>query len=348
MTVPLLQVADHHCREIVGRDDDGLALSCGAPRVAGAYCVMHARRNYVVGAARFGFAPTIEPAVAAASLPARGRETDLAAQRRRLPMMSVSSDRPDDAYGRRPARPKADSERISAPAMPPARALDDDPGIGSTWPDDTALVAACAAACRIDVARLLTAAGCPAAFRARTAAAALLVRRNGRSVNAAAARLGVVPGAIRAAVGCVDPLLQRLMIPLVADVDTVAAIVTGELALRDDMRVIATVRAQSVIVAVARAARLPVEEMLSQRRMRRLVVPRQIAMALCCALTRLSLPAIGRRFGDRDHTTVMHARRKYASLVHGLDPGAAIDLDALARDLVAAARRMAELGGPPS
>ena len=48
-------------------------------------------------------------------------------------------------------------------------------------------------------------------------------------------------------------------------------------------------------------------EMLSQRRSRPLARPRQIAMYLTKKLTTRSLPEIGRRFANRDHTTVIHA-----------------------------------------
>ncbi len=48
-------------------------------------------------------------------------------------------------------------------------------------------------------------------------------------------------------------------------------------------------------------------EMVSRRRARRVARPRQIAMTLAYELTPHSLPEIGRQFGDRDHTTVMHA-----------------------------------------
>ena len=47
--------------------------------------------------------------------------------------------------------------------------------------------------------------------------------------------------------------------------------------------------------------------MLSQRRSRPLARPRQIAMYLSKQLTTRSLPEIGRRFANRDHTTVIHA-----------------------------------------
>ena len=49
------------------------------------------------------------------------------------------------------------------------------------------------------------------------------------------------------------------------------------------------------------------DEMLSQRRSRPLARPRQIAMYLAKKLTTRSLPEIGRKFANRDHTTVIHA-----------------------------------------
>jgi chromosomal replication initiator protein len=52
---------------------------------------------------------------------------------------------------------------------------------------------------------------------------------------------------------------------------------------------------------------IPLVEMLSQRRSRPLARPRQIAMYLAKKLTTRSLPEIGRRFANRDHTTVIHA-----------------------------------------
>lgn len=50
-------------------------------------------------------------------------------------------------------------------------------------------------------------------------------------------------------------------------------------------------------------------EMSSHRRARCVARPRQVAMYLARELTQLSLPAIGQRFGNRDHTTVLHACR---------------------------------------
>lgn len=62
---------------------------------------------------------------------------------------------------------------------------------------------------------------------------------------------------------------------------------------------------------------VPVIDMVSQRRTASVVRPRQIAMYLSRLLTLRSLPEIGRRFGGRDHTTVMHGVRKIEYLITG-------------------------------
>lgn len=66
---------------------------------------------------------------------------------------------------------------------------------------------------------------------------------------------------------------------------------------------------------VAEYYNLRLAEMLSQRRSRVIARPRQVAMYLSKQLTSRSLPEIGRKFGGRDHTTVMHAVRKIEDLV---------------------------------
>lgn len=55
-------------------------------------------------------------------------------------------------------------------------------------------------------------------------------------------------------------------------------------------------------------------ELLSSNRSRSIARPRQIAMALAKELTKHSLPEIGKAFGGRDHTTVLHATRRIKSL----------------------------------
>ncbi|MEI6373603.1 MAG: chromosomal replication initiator protein DnaA [Actinomycetes bacterium] len=58
-----------------------------------------------------------------------------------------------------------------------------------------------------------------------------------------------------------------------------------------------------------------IDDLCGSSRSRVLVTARQIAMYLCRELTDLSLPKIGQQFGNRDHTTVMHADRKIRQLM---------------------------------
>src|SRR5690348_372265 len=71
---------------------------------------------------------------------------------------------------------------------------------------------------------------------------------------------------------------------------------------------------QNIQKTVADYYQLRLSDLLSQRRMRSLARPRQIAMALAKELTEHSLPEIGEAFGGKDHTTVMHACKKIRSL----------------------------------
>ena len=83
---------------------------------------------------------------------------------------------------------------------------------------------------------------------------------------------------------------------------------------------------------VAEHFNIRVADMHSARRARAVARPRQVAMYLSKQLTARSLPEIGRRFGGRDHTTVMHAVRKIEELI-ALDSGFAEDVELLRRML---------------
>jgi chromosomal replication initiator protein len=67
---------------------------------------------------------------------------------------------------------------------------------------------------------------------------------------------------------------------------------------------------ERIQTAISSALSLPVSDLNSSKRSRQVVYARQLAMYLCRELTPLSLPAIGQRFGGRDHTTVLHAHRQ--------------------------------------
>ncbi|HRK96069.1 MAG TPA: chromosomal replication initiator protein DnaA, partial [Rhodospirillales bacterium] len=83
---------------------------------------------------------------------------------------------------------------------------------------------------------------------------------------------------------------------------------------------------------VAEHFNIRVSDMHSARRARSIARPRQVAMYLAKQLTTRSLPEIGRKFGGRDHTTVMHAVRKVEELCTQ-DAGFAEDLELLRRML---------------
>jgi len=71
---------------------------------------------------------------------------------------------------------------------------------------------------------------------------------------------------------------------------------------------------ENIQKTVAEYYKLRVSDMHSKKRNRNVARPRQLAMALAKELTQMSLPDIGDAFGNRDHTTVLHACRTIASL----------------------------------
>jgi chromosomal replication initiator protein len=75
------------------------------------------------------------------------------------------------------------------------------------------------------------------------------------------------------------------------------------------------VKIEDIQRVVARQYNVSRSDLLSSRRTANVVRPRQVAMYLAKTLTLRSLPEIGRRFGGRDHTTVLHAVRKIEALV---------------------------------
>ena len=76
-----------------------------------------------------------------------------------------------------------------------------------------------------------------------------------------------------------------------------------------------SVTVETIQNLVASHFSLTIEELLSPRRSRSLARPRQMAMYLAKQLTTNSLPDIGRKFSNRDHTTVIHAVKKIDELI---------------------------------
>ncbi len=88
------------------------------------------------------------------------------------------------------------------------------------------------------------------------------------------------------------------------------------------------IKIEDILRIISRHFGVSKHDLLSQRRHRSVVWPRQIGMYLAKQLTARSLPEIGRRFGNRDHTTVLHAIRKIEGEITG-NPRLRDELDEL-------------------
>jgi len=108
---------------------------------------------------------------------------------------------------------------------------------------------------------------------------------------------------------------------------------TAETAIRDLIRTheLKRVKIEDIQKLVASHYSVSRADILSSRRTAAVVKPRQVAMFLAKMLTPRSLPEIGRRFGGRDHTTVLHAVRKIEAL---------IQIDAILREELELLKRM--------
>ncbi|HEX5233153.1 MAG TPA: chromosomal replication initiator protein DnaA [Bradyrhizobium sp.] len=92
------------------------------------------------------------------------------------------------------------------------------------------------------------------------------------------------------------------------------------------------IKIEDIQRVVARQYNVSRSDLLSSRRTANVVRPRQVAMYLAKTLTLRSLPEIGRRFGGRDHTTVLHAVRKIEALV-ARDVALSEEVESLKRQL---------------
>ncbi|MCL2713072.1 MAG: chromosomal replication initiator protein DnaA [Alphaproteobacteria bacterium] len=92
------------------------------------------------------------------------------------------------------------------------------------------------------------------------------------------------------------------------------------------------IKIEDIQRVVARQYSVSRSDLLSSRRTANVVRPRQVAMYLAKTLTLRSLPEIGRRFGGRDHTTVLHAVRKIEALV-SKDTALSEEVESLKRQL---------------
>ena len=93
------------------------------------------------------------------------------------------------------------------------------------------------------------------------------------------------------------------------------------------------VSVENIQQKVASYFKISTNEMLSPRRSRYLVRPRQIAMFLTKKYTTKSLPDIGRNFSNRDHTTVIHAVKTIEKLMN-INPEIRQDIDLIKKQIL--------------
>jgi chromosomal replication initiator protein len=116
---------------------------------------------------------------------------------------------------------------------------------------------------------------------------------------------------------------------------SIITVETAEAAIRDLVRTREPkrVKIEDIQKLVASRYNVSRSDILSERRTATVVKPRQIAMYLSKVLTLRSLPEIGRRFGGRDHTTVLHAVRKIEKAI-GEDRSLSEEVELLKRMLL--------------
>ena len=137
------------------------------------------------------------------------------------------------------------------------------------------------------------------------------------------------PGSMRELEGAVNTLAAAAGSRLSAvTVDEAAALLGAALRGGPERRI----TVDEIQKTVADHFNLKQADLLSERRTRSVARPRQIAMYLCKQNTTRSYPDIGRRFGGRDHTTVLHGVRKIEELMPK-DDQIARDVEALTRKL---------------
>lgn len=171
------------------------------------------------------------------------------------------------------------------------------------------IVAAVGVATEVPVNEIISGPPLPENISARKLAMALCVRLPRIDVTRVVDRFEVSEEAVRDALSLLDPILREYAItaktPLHLSIPLIAKIWSGKV---EEARRVPTIR--EIQSAVCQVWRITHNDLISSCRQDTLVEPRHIAMALCRRLTPKSLPEIGRHFGHRDHTTVLHAVKK--------------------------------------
>lgn len=154
----------------------------------------------------------------------------------------------------------------------------------------------------------------PDTISARRLAIGLCVRRPRFSISDVAEHFEVSEDSVQDALTALDPILRAHVITSKTPLELTLPIIVKEWRQKAEL----TRRRPSiheVQCAICLAFDVTLEDMLSSRRHLKILMPRLAAMALSKKLTTLSLPAIGRQFADRDHTTVLNGVRRMEPII---------------------------------
>jgi len=179
------------------------------------------------------------------------------------------------------------------------------------------MVAAVGNAAGLPVNEIIEGPNLPEVTAARRLAMALSVVRCTIPVGYVTKHFGVWPDAVRDAAKELTPLWRLYTFSSKTPIErTLVSLWPLWVSERESVKYPAV---RDIQRAICKTFVISRDDLLSYRRMKSVVVPRQIAMALSKRLTKKSLPEIGRQFGGKDHTTVLHAVRKMAPLIQAVE-----------------------------
>lgn len=153
---------------------------------------------------------------------------------------------------------------------------------------------------------------------ARQVAVVVLTRSLTSEPTHAATICGLTFGAASRALSEFDPVISAGALPILNDPLSCISPLWNHAALNLQNR--RTASLAECLVAASRASMVSVHDMKTERRTQSLVRARQIAMWLATQFTLMSLPAIGRGLGGRDHTTILHGSRVVAKIASTIAP----------------------------
>ena len=178
------------------------------------------------------------------------------------------------------------------------------------------IVAGVANALELQPVDILAGVSEPEIISARRLAMALCVRRPRFGLDRVADYFEVNPDAISNGLKQLDPILNAYVMTAKTPLELCLPIIVREWKNGEIDRLRPTIR--QIQDATCEAFSIKRVDMLSARREKHINRPRLAGMALAKHLTLCSLPIIGRAFGGRDHTTVLHACRRVEPVINSL------------------------------